>query len=473
MSKHAWLARVDTPSEPADDAVRRLEAFADLTYLALTNPGIPSLLEEATARLCEVLEVELSGVFELQPDGRLLLRAGAGWDEEALETAKLSPGGGSHAGHALEAGRPVTVEDLREERPFDQDSLLGEVGAVSGVTVIIHRYEEPYGVLAAHSRYRRRFTEGEIGLVQNIAKLIGASLERANHYPASDKRSEKRRGQTDATDGRFDFLMEAMTVIRACGPDKAEALRATARLALRSIADWCCVDLLEAGGGPHGTIKRLVVARDAHAAEEVGIAQDLCFRDIPHDPNEPHGTPKVLRTGKPELIREVTERHRLREMAPDVEQLWTLKEINAASYMCVPLQVGPRLVGGICFISSEPDRRYGPEDLELAEALARCAALVAENSLEGLAESQKASESSELSRQRAAVITIESPPLTDRLAEVLSLLDRGLSAKQIKNELNLSEHTVRYHIRGLRRVLGASSIPEALHKARKLGLLPR
>ena len=73
MAQRASLARVDTPSEPTEDAVRRLEAFADLTYLALINPEIPSLLEEATARLCEVLEVELSGVFELQPDGRLLL----------------------------------------------------------------------------------------------------------------------------------------------------------------------------------------------------------------------------------------------------------------------------------------------------------------------------------------------------------------------------------------------------------------
>jgi GAF domain-containing protein len=349
----------------------------------------------------------------------------------------------------------VSVEDLREERPFDQDSLLGEVGAVSGVTVIIYRNEEPYGVLAAHSRYRRRFTEGEIGFVQNIAMLIGASLERANHYPASGRESGKRRGQTEATDGRFDFLMEAMTVIRACGPDQAEALRATARLALRSLADWCCVDLLEKGGGPHGTIKRLVVAREARAAGEVGVAQDLCFVDIPHDPNEPHGTPKVLRTGKPELIREVTERH-LTEMAPGEEEFRTLKKISAASYMCVPLQVGPRLIGGICFISSEPARRYGPEDLELAEALARCAALVVENSLEGLTEKQN-----------------DAPPLTNRVAEVLSLLDRGLSAKQIKNELNLSETTVRFHIRELRRVLGASSIPEALHKARKLGLLPR
>ena len=86
MGQHASLTRVDTPSEPTEDAVGRLEAFADLTYLALTNREIPSLLEEATARLCEVLEVELSGVFELQPDGRLLLRAGVGWDKEAFET---------------------------------------------------------------------------------------------------------------------------------------------------------------------------------------------------------------------------------------------------------------------------------------------------------------------------------------------------------------------------------------------------
>jgi GAF domain-containing protein len=452
MAQHASLARVDTPSEPTEDAVRRLEAFADLTYLALTNPEIPSLLEEATVRLCEVLEVELSGLFELQPDGHLLLRAGAGWDEEVLEAAKLPPGGASHAGHALEAPGPVCACDLRNEPRFNLDPVLGEAGALSGVAVSVHRHGEPCGVLAAHSRFRRRFTEGEIGFVQNIAMLIGASLERADHYPASDREYEEQRGHTEATDRRFDFLMEAMTVIRACGPDQAEALRATARLALRSLADWCCVDLLEAGGGPHGTIKRLVVAPPAG---EVGVAQDLCFMDIPHDPNEPHGTPKVLRTGKPELIREVTERH-LREMAPGEEEFRTLKKINAGSYMCVPLQAGPRLIGGICFVSSEPARRYGPDDLELAEALARCAALVVENSLEGLTEKQK-----------------DAPPLTDRLAEVLSLLDRGLSAKQIKNELNLSETTVRYHIGELRRVLGASSIPEALHKARKVGLLPR
>jgi ATP/maltotriose-dependent transcriptional regulator MalT len=86
-----------------------------------------------------------------------------------------------------------------------------------------------------------------------------------------------------------------------------------------------------------------------------------------------------------------------------------------------------------------------------------------ENSLEGLTEKQKDGE----------FLGALAPPLTDRVAEVLSLLDRGLSAKQIKNELNLSETTVRYHLRELRRVLGASSIPEALHKARKLGLLPR
>jgi GAF domain-containing protein len=455
MRPTASLARADRCLASPEDTIRRLEAFADLTYLALSDPEIPALLEEACERLCEVLEVELSAVLQLLPDGRLRLRVGTGWKEGLVGTATVPAGSGSQVGFALETPAPVNVDDFAQERRFAPDKLLAEAGAVSGVAVSIHHRGEPCGVLAAHSCFRRRFTEGETGLLQNVAMLIEAAMERKGRRGADGPQPDTVHDQVEDSDGRFDFLMEAMTVIRACGPDQAEVLRATARLALRSIADWCCVDLLEPGGGPHGTIKRLVVARDARAAEEVGVAQDLRFRDIPHDPNEPHGTPKVLRTGKPELIREVTEQ-RLREMARDKEQLRTLKKIHAASYMCVPLQVGPRLIGGICFISSDPTRRYGPEDLELAEALARCAALVVENSLEGQTEKQK-----------------DAPPLTDRLAEVLSLLDRGLSAKQIKNELNLSETTVRYHIGELRRVLGASSIPEALHKARKVGLLPR
>ena len=66
----------------------------------------------------------------------------------------------------------------------------------------------------------------------------------------------------------------------------------------------------------------------------------------------------------------------------------------------------------------------------------------------------------------------ETPPpppqhLTPRQTEVLRLLERGHSTKQIAQELHLSTDTVRNHIRHLMRALGAHSRLEAVVLARR------
>jgi PAS domain S-box-containing protein len=59
------------------------------------------------------------------------------------------------------------------------------------------------------------------------------------------------------------------------------------------------------------------------------------------------------------------------------------------------------------------------------------------------------------------------PHLTPRQAEVLRLLERGLSTHQIADELHLSVETVRNHIRAVLRALGAHSRLEAVALARR------
>lgn len=60
------------------------------------------------------------------------------------------------------------------------------------------------------------------------------------------------------------------------------------------------------------------------------------------------------------------------------------------------------------------------------------------------------------------------PPahLTPRQAEILRLLERGLSTKQIARELHLSPATVRNHVRHLLRALGVNSRLGAVAAAR-------
>ncbi len=58
------------------------------------------------------------------------------------------------------------------------------------------------------------------------------------------------------------------------------------------------------------------------------------------------------------------------------------------------------------------------------------------------------------------------PHLTPRQAEVLRLLERGYSTKQIAQELHLSTETVRNHVRHLLQALGVNSRLEAVAVAR-------
>ena len=64
-----------------------------------------------------------------------------------------------------------------------------------------------------------------------------------------------------------------------------------------------------------------------------------------------------------------------------------------------------------------------------------------------------------------------SEPLTAREREVLELLGRGLSNKMIAKELNISEHTVKFHISSIYTKLGVASRTEAINRGARQGLI--
>ena len=63
------------------------------------------------------------------------------------------------------------------------------------------------------------------------------------------------------------------------------------------------------------------------------------------------------------------------------------------------------------------------------------------------------------------------PALTPRQLEVLKYLAEGKNAREIGDELYLSQATIRNHIRALLEALGAHSQLEVLAKARQMGIL--
>lgn len=62
-------------------------------------------------------------------------------------------------------------------------------------------------------------------------------------------------------------------------------------------------------------------------------------------------------------------------------------------------------------------------------------------------------------------------PLTPREVEVLQLLAEGLPNKTIARRLDISDHTVKFHVNAIMSKLGAQSRTEAVVRATRLGLI--
>jgi PAS domain S-box-containing protein len=165
------------------------------------------------------------------------------------------------------------------------------------------------------------------------------------------------------------FLVEAGATLGS-SLDYRSTLAAVAQMAVPRIADWSRVDMLE-----QGRLRTLAV----HHVDpgKIKFAFELARR-YPEDSDARRGPPNVLRTGKSELVPEITE-EALAQLAVDDLHLGLVRELGFQSYMCVPLVAREQVIGVMSFVSAESGRRYGADDLALGEELARRAATAVEN----------------------------------------------------------------------------------------------
>jgi len=463
----------DSPQRTAEkelrDRVRQQEATGRLGLAALSGMSLSDLMDEAVKVVAGVLAVEYCKILELVPDGTaLLLRAGVGWKEGIVGTTTVGTNLQSQAGYALISKEPVMVEDLRSENRFEDEELLREHGVVSGLSTTVHVSGRPYGVLSAHTSRRRVFTEDEVLFLQEVAEVLGAAIERRRAERDKESLLGERTEWAAAAERRFSFLAEANALL-AASTDYRTVLTTAARLTVLAIADWCFVDVVEEA---EGSVTRFAVAHSHPEDEALARALQSTYR---LDPSRPHGTARVFRTGTPESILELDE-DVLQDIAVgDPEQLDLLRRMDPGSYICVPLRIGGHVLGAIGLISARSGRRYGAEDVALAEGLAHCAALALDNAGHKASEVELVRELVRRAREEQRAISLPRegiPQITPRQMEVLRLLSSGHSTREIGRELYLSEATVRNHIRGLLQAFGAHSQLEVLARARELGVLP-
>jgi PAS domain S-box-containing protein len=151
-----------------------------------------------------------------------------------------------------------------------------------------------------------------------------------------------------------------------------DTLAAVGRVVVPAMADACLVYLRT----PEGVTPFALHHADPAKAERLRALH----RDAPLPLDAPHGYPRVLRTGEPELVTEVTPAM-LDALAPDPATRARFDDFAPRSWMVVPMKIHGAVIGALALglDGSGPTRRFIREDLRSGEELAQRLAVALEN----------------------------------------------------------------------------------------------
>jgi len=169
-------------AQDASQVARFQSVLARIGTLGVSGVSAQELMNEAVKETAAALDVELCKILvPREPDGHLYIMAGSGLRDDLIGKLTIEGGTHSQAGYAIRERIPVVVDDLRRETRFSASKLLTEHGAVAGMCVPMLVEDRVYGVMTAHSKRVRRFTQKEQEFLCTMANTIGTVLERRRH----------------------------------------------------------------------------------------------------------------------------------------------------------------------------------------------------------------------------------------------------------------------------------------------------
>jgi PAS domain S-box-containing protein len=291
-------------------------------------------LHDATADLGRAQEVADVGSWRVYPDQRRV------WSAQTYRMFGVPP------------GTPVSHEMfMAHVHPDDRERIEARWQAAMRGQPLDHELRI---IVDGRTRWVRAKAEvdvdakgafrGSIGIVQDITALKQLEVDEA-------------------------FLAEAGAVLSST-LEYEQTLTNIAELAVRDLADFCVVDIVD----EQGHVRRLQVA--CHDPANHWVCEILGRSPLRQD--RPIMTATALQSRHTEILTDFTP-EMLEQFAHSKDHLAALRGMDPGSGVFVPLIARGALLGAIGLIAQRTSRPLGPSEVRLAEELARRAALSIDN----------------------------------------------------------------------------------------------
>lgn len=376
-----------------------LEILTVQIAISLENARLYQGLENSQAQLSLALKSSQIGVWSWD-----IASDRFGWDEQVYQLFGLTP--------ETFAGTSEAI--LARLHPDDRGLLAQSLNRAIDEGV---EHDLEYRIIQDDGSIRYAACRGKAffneagkathmsGVVLDVTERKQSEAERIQLIQEQTARQE-----AEADQQRAAFLAQVSATL-ASSLDYESTLASVANLIVPYFADWCSVDLLQ----DNQSINRVAVAhRDP---EKVKLGWEL-HQHYPRKLDEPGGVPKVLRTGIPEMVTEISDAL-LAKGIPDAEHLRIIREIGLKSCIMLPLMARERIFGAISFFTAESERRYSTADFSLAEEIAHRVGIAIDNA-RLYQEAQQAQKTAEQALERIA-----------RLQSITAALSESLTPAQV------------------------------------------
>jgi PAS domain S-box-containing protein len=273
-------------------------------------------------------------------------------------------------GEVFSSGDDQRTIDAALERLVNPDDFLAKV-----MELYRHPEESSYDVLELKDgRTFERYSQAQliddvpVGRVWSFRDVT--SRRRAEEQEIQLVQEQAARAEAENSQKRASLLAEASRVLSASF-DYQTTLAALVRLAVPALADYCALDIVEAGD----TFERI---GEVHVDPE----KSHLLREVARFPKSAltarHPLIRVMSTGAPVLEADITPAF-IRASFAEAGQRRVVEALEPRSLICVPLVASGKPLGALTLVTSGSGRRYDIADLSLAADLARRAAIVVEH----------------------------------------------------------------------------------------------